>query len=194
MRSRDIVFTLRLRCNCMLLRPATPDDVPQVLPMVAKICALHESWDRAKYGFREKVSEMYRGWLTSRAKDPHSIFLVAAREGGAPAEPRLSQERGSAGASPSQASALVAFLVATLEREIPIYRLEQFGFIHDLWVEPEYRHEGIARQMTMLAIERFREMGVRQIRLDTAEENDATRALFASCGFRQSTREMLLEL
>lgn len=29
----------------MLIRPATIADVPAVLPMVAKICALHESWD-----------------------------------------------------------------------------------------------------------------------------------------------------
>jgi ribosomal protein S18 acetylase RimI-like enzyme len=48
--------------------------------------------------------------------------------------------------------------------------------------------------MTMLAIEKFREMGVKQIRLDTAAKNDAARALFASCGFRASTTEMLLEM
>jgi len=50
---------------------------------------------------------------------------------------------------------LVGFLVGTVEREIPVFRLQQFGFIHDLWVEPEYRHEGIARQLVMLAVERF---------------------------------------
>ena len=86
------------------------------------------------------------------------------------------------------------FSVFRRASEIPIYRIEKFGFIHDLWVEPEYRHEGIGRQMTMLVIEKFREMGAPQIRLDTAAKNDAARALFASCGFRESTREMLLEL
>jgi len=30
---------------------------------------------------------------------------------------------------------LVGFLVATVEKEIPIYRLDSFGFIHDVWVE-----------------------------------------------------------
>jgi NAD(P)-dependent dehydrogenase (short-subunit alcohol dehydrogenase family) len=51
-------------------------------------------------------------------------------------------------------SSLVAFSIGTVEREIPIYRLDKFGFIHDLWVEPEYRNEGVARQMVMLAVER----------------------------------------
>jgi ribosomal protein S18 acetylase RimI-like enzyme len=61
-------------------------------------------------------------------------------------------------------------------------------------VEEEYRHEGIARQMVMLAVERFKATGARQVRLDTAAPNEAARKLFASCGFRPSTTEMLLEL
>ena len=161
----------------MQIRPATPDDVPAVLPMVAKICALHEQWDPAKYSFLPNPAEMYRGWLRSRAKDSRSVFLVAERE--------------PSGAEPAR---VVGFLVATVEPEIPIYRLKEYGFIHDLWVEPEYRHEGVARQMTMLAIERFGEIGVEQIRLDTAAANDPARALFASCGFTISTIEMLLEI
>src|SRR5258708_25178324 len=113
----------------MNLRPATPADVPAVLPMVAKICALHEAWDPDKYGFIPNVAERYRKWLTTRATDPRSAFLVA--------------ERPSAENEPAK---LVGFLIGTVESEIPIYRLKEFGFIHDLWVEPDYRHEGLGRQ------------------------------------------------
>ena len=90
---------------------------------------------------------------------------------------------------------IVAFLVGEVEEEIPIYRLKEFGFIHDLWVEPEYRHEGVARQMVMLAVEKFKEMGVTQIRLDTASQNEAARR--AVCLVRVSSQapiEMLLKL
>jgi ribosomal protein S18 acetylase RimI-like enzyme len=155
----------------MTIRRATADDVPSVLPMVGKLAALHESWEPAKYAYKPNVQEMYRSWMRSRAIDSRSVFLVAEREG-----------------------RVVGFLVATVEREIPSYRLDEYGFIHDVWVEPEYRNEGVARQMTMLAIEKFREIGVKQIRLDTAGPNEAARGLFASCGFRPSTTEMLLEL
>lgn len=117
------------------------------------------------------IPRHYRRWLTQRADDPRSVFIVAQRE-----------ER------------IVAFLIGTVEAEIPIYRVKEFGFIHDLWVEEEYRHEGIARQMTMLAIERFKALGVQQIRLDTAAANEPARKLFASCGFRISVMEMLIEL
>ena len=49
-------------------------------------------------------------------------------------------------------------------------------------------------QMTMLAVEKFREMGMAQVRLETAAPNEAARGLFASCGFRVSSVEMLYEI
>ncbi|MGD0465030.1 MAG: GNAT family N-acetyltransferase [Tepidisphaeraceae bacterium] len=155
----------------MDIRPANAEDVSAVLPMVAKTCALHETWDPAKYGFLPNPHERYRRWLTQRVSDPRSVFIVAQRE-----------------------QRIVAFLIGTVEAEIPIYRVKEFGFVHDLWVEEEYRNEGIARQMVMLAIERFKALSVSQVRLDTAAANEPARKLFASCGFRLSTMEMLMEL
>jgi ribosomal protein S18 acetylase RimI-like enzyme len=156
----------------MLIRSATSDDVPQVLPMVAKICALHENWDTAKYGFLPYPEQRYEKWLTRLANSSdRNVFLVAQDEG-----------------------KLGGFLVATVEREIPIYRLQEYAFIHDIWVEPEYRQNGVAQQMVMLCVQRFQEMEVQQIRLDTTAVNEAARRLFASCGFRISTIEMLKEL
>ncbi len=162
----------------MLIRHATPADVPAVLPMVASICALHESWDSAKYGFLPHPEQRYERWLSRLATDKQSLFLVAEPEVPATGQP----------------APLVAFLAATIEREIPIYRLQEFAFIHDLWVESEYRKAGIAREMVMKAKEHFDKIGVKQIRLDTSAINETARQLFKSCGFRLSTIEMLVEL
>jgi len=155
----------------MEIRDATAEDVPQVLPMVDQLAALHEAWDAAKYPYLPNIGQMYRGWLISRSKDKRSVLVVAADE-----------------------AKVVGFTVGTVEREIPIYRIEQFGFIHDLWVEEQYRHEGIGRQLVMAAVERFAAMGMKQVRCDTAAPNEAARKLFASCGFRASMIEMLLEM
>ena len=156
----------------MEIREAKPDDVPLITPMVKHLCDLHQSWDPAKYSYRADVEEMYDSWLRAKTKDPRAVFLVADRAGKGP----------------------VGFLIATVEREIPIYKLAEFGFIHDLWVEPAYRNEGVARQMVMLAVEKFREMGMSQVRLDTAAANDPARKLFESCGFAPSVVEMLLQI
>ena len=149
------------------------DDVPAVLPMVRKIAAMHERLDPAKYTFRSDPGEMYRSWLRTRAADPRGVFLVA--DAGPPPRP-------------------IGFLVGTVEKEIPIYRLEEMGFIHDLWVDEEYRNEGAGRQLVTVAIERFRGIGVKQIRCDTAWANEVARGLLKACGFRPSVVEMLIEL
>jgi ribosomal protein S18 acetylase RimI-like enzyme len=133
----------------MEIRPATVSDVPAILPMVEQISALHEAWDPAKYGKLPGIAKRYEGWLAAQTTSPTSVFLVAEREG-----------------------RLVAFLIGTTEREIPIYKIDRYGFIHDLWVEEQYRNEGIARQMVMLAVEKFAEIGVKQVRLETAGPNN----------------------
>lgn len=155
----------------MDIRPATPADVPAVLPMVERISAQHEAWDPAKYGKLPNLAQRYEGWLKAQTTAPGSVFLVAEREG-----------------------KLVAFLIGTTEREIPVYKIDRYGFIHDLWVEECYRNEGIGRQMVMLAVEKFAEFGVKQVRLETAAPNDIARKLFDSCGFRTSAVMMLREL
>jgi ribosomal protein S18 acetylase RimI-like enzyme len=157
----------------MLIRRAKQSDIPEVLPMVGKICALHETWDAAKYGFLPNPAQRYEGWLGKLVKSDRSIFLVAEEE---------SNQK------------IAGFLVATIDQEIPIYRLKEFAFIHDLWVEPEYRRSGVARQLVMESVAQLKKMGVKQIRLDTAANNDAARKLFSECGFRPSTVEMLIEL
>lgn len=155
----------------MQIRPATPEDVPAILPMVSQLATLHESWDPQRYDYRPDTAEMYDSWLRSHANNPKSVFLVAER-----------QRR------------VVAFLIGTIERTIPIYRMERIGFIHDMWVDPAYRHEGIGRQMAMHAVELFREKGITQIRLETATANEPARKLFESCGFRPCSMEMLIDL
>ncbi len=154
-----------------LLRPATPPDIPAVLPMVRAICALHESWDPSRYGMLPDVVERYARWLPARAVDPRSVFLVAD------ADPTLA-----------------GFLIGTVEENIPIYRVSEFGFIHDLWVEPEHRRSGVARALADEAARSFRGIGVTQVRLETAAANDAARRLFEQAGFRVGSVDMLRDL
>ena len=156
----------------MTIRPAVPDDAPLVVPMVERLAAFLAERDRAKYEPLPKIGDMYRSWLAARAADPRAVFLAAERAPGH----------------------LVGFLIGTVEREIPIYRLSEYGFIHDLWVEPDYRNEGLGRQLVTLAGERFAAMGVEQVRLDVLVSNGPARKLFGACGFRDSVVEMLLDV
>jgi ribosomal protein S18 acetylase RimI-like enzyme len=161
----------------MEIRPATSDDVPHILPMVQALADLHESWDPDRFDYIPEVGQRYERWLTERATDERSVFLVAERPEDATGD-----------------ATLIGFVVATIEPTIPVYRTKEIGFIHDLWVDERYRHEGIGRNLVMRLIERFAEIGVSQIRLETAVANEPARQLFAACGFRTSAIEMLLNV
>ena len=81
---------------------------------------MHEELDPARYAMLPDVVDRYRSWLPRRAEDPRSVFLVADTRPG-----------------------LAGFLIATIETNIPIYQLEEFGFIHDVWVDPRHRRGGV---------------------------------------------------
>lgn len=155
------------------IRAATAADVPAVLPMVAAICAHHERLDPSRFGMLPDVVQRYERWLPQRANDPRSVFLVA--DVGEP--PRVA-----------------GFIVATTEANIPIYQLTEFAYLHDVWVEPEFRRHGIAKALVEEACGRFRAMGVRQTRLETAYANEEARRMCIAAGFRVATIDLLRDL
>ena len=156
----------------MRVRLARVEDVPDVLPMVRAICDLHEERDPARYAFLPDVIRRYARWLPERAVDDRSVFLVAER--------------------PDRS--LAAFLVATIEEGIPIFITQEYGWIHDVWVEPDARRTGLAGAMVQEALARFRAMGLSQVRLETGMFNNVARHVFEREGFRPCTVEMACEL
>jgi ribosomal protein S18 acetylase RimI-like enzyme len=161
----------------MNVRAATVSDVAAILPMVDAICAMHHEMDPARYDFLPDVVQRYQRWLPERAEDPRSVLLVG--------------EAGDSAAGPKE---LAGFLVGTVERNIPIYRTTEFGFIHDVWVQPRARRSGLGGMLVDAAIANFATIGVKQVRLETAAANDAARALFARHGFRVAAEEMQREV
>ncbi|MFA6045767.1 MAG: GNAT family N-acetyltransferase, partial [Phycisphaerales bacterium] len=147
----------------MIVEDLTPTSMPAVLPrvleMVHELCRLHEAWDPQRFPYLPDVLQRYERWLPQRAADPRSVLAVA-RDG----------------------DEVLGFLIASVEREIPIYRVEEFLFVHDMYVELARRGQGIGKSLMMHALERARAMKVTQMRLDVARANGAARKLFESCG------------
>lgn len=154
------------------VRPATPADVAPTLPLVKLICDQHEAMDSERFTFRPDLMSLYERWLPERITDPRSVYLVAEAAGGE----------------------IVGHIVGTIEPEVPIYWTPESAWIHDLVVTPRWRGRGVGKALTTEAARRFGAMGAARIRLETAAVNDAARAMFAACGFRPSTREMLMTL
>lgn len=148
----------------VVVRPAMAADIPAILPMVQKICDMHRAMDPQRYPFVSDVTERYRGWLRTRSEDADSVLLVAVVE-----------------------ESIAGFIVGEILEEIPVFTLTRYGFLHDLWVEPQFRRRGIARKLLIEAMARLKARGVSQIRGDTAAMNNESRAMLEGLGFRSST-------
>lgn len=153
-----------------LIRSATAADIPAILPMVQKICDMHRAMDPQRYPFVSDVTERYRGWLRTRSEDADSVLLVAVVE-----------------------ESIAGFVVGEVLDEIPVFTLTRYGFLHDLWVEPQFRRRGIARKLLLGAMARLKARGVSQIRGDTAWTNSQSRTMLHLLGFRASTVLMIYE-
>lgn len=155
----------------LLIRPATVDDVPAILPMAGALCAMHAEWQPDRFDFLPDIVDRYRQWLPQRATDPSSVLQVAEQSG-----------------------RLVGFSVATVMPTTPIYLTQRVGWIHDLWVEPAQRGKGVGEGLVRATLERFRERGIVCVRLETAIPNEPVRRMFRRMGFRESVIEMQIHL
>lgn len=159
-----------------MIRPATAADVPAVLPLVRGICDLHAARDPDRFVVVDDILARYAAWLPERAADPASVFFVAEAPG------------------PDRAPTVVGYCVGTCEPAAPIFWVPACGWIHDVFVLPDRRRQGLARALVRAAEDRFRALGVTQIRLHTGAFNDHARAAFAAQGYRPSVVEMLKTL
>ncbi len=160
----------------VLIRPANPADIPAIAPMVQAVCDFHAALDPVVFDYLPDVVERYRSWLPRRAADPESVLLIAEDHADA-ASPRA-----------------VGFLVGEVLDNIPIYQTARYGFVHDLWVEPDARRKGVARALVIEAVRRFERMGVTQVRGQTAGDNEHARAMLRALGFRAASTEMVRPL
>lgn len=141
------------------------------MPLVASQIAFHEQLDPPRFGASPEALERYRGWLQRVSEDDTSVYLVAEDDG-----------------------AVFGFLLAVLQEEYRIYRVKRVGFIHELWVEDAQRRLGVGAALVTEAKARFKAMDATQVRLETSTYNERAQRLFAACGFRPATIEMLAEL
>jgi ribosomal protein S18 acetylase RimI-like enzyme len=89
-----------------------------------------------------------------------------------------------------------------LDRETPVgyivltfgYSFEFHGrdsFVDELYIEPQYRRQGIGRRAMQFVEERARELGVNAIHLEVDEGNDAAAELYRRAGYDDHSRFLM---
>jgi ribosomal protein S18 acetylase RimI-like enzyme len=159
------------RAEGVAIRPATQSDRDALGRYGAALMRQHHASDPRRFILTEHPEGGYGRFLVSQLGDPDTLVLVAERAG-----------------------QVLGYVFATIE-EISWRDLRgPGGFVHDVYVVEESRHQGVARDLLRGAIDWIRSRGMRQVVLWSKSKNAAAQHLFTRLGFRETMIEMTLDL
>ena len=151
----------------MIIRRATPEDLPGAARLAAELVRMHHTADPARFLLPDDVERGYAWWLGRELGRERARVLVA-EDGGA----------------------LVGYAYGTLEERDWNALLDDHGAIHDVYVDPGVRRQGVARRLVSALVAELEAQGAERVVLATLVSNAAAQALFASLGFRPTMLEM----
>jgi ribosomal protein S18 acetylase RimI-like enzyme len=152
------------------IRRAKKSDAPQLGAMGARLALFHHAQDSARFLYWDDMAEGYGRWLGKELAADDAVVIVAAR-----------------------GETLVGYAYGRAEERDWNMLLDAHGALHDIWVEPDARRDGVGRALCLAMIEALQALGVPRIVLSTAVKNEAAQKLFANLGWRPTMLEMTRE-
>ena len=159
----------------ILYSRAAADDLPAVVELCMLVEAQHEAYWPLRWQRRPGLAEGYLRWLSHRVSEPRMLIQVAK-------DPALPDHT------------VVGTILATIEKEVPIYAYSEYAYVQDMAVLPSHRRRGIAQRLLADAADWATSHGLNQLRIMVAQQNHAARKLFQNSGFRDTYQEMILPL
>ncbi len=157
--------------SAITIRAALEEDMLVLGTYGTRLMALHHQWDPKRFIATGTGTEAsYARWLRSQLEKPDVVVLAAEQE-----------------------KMIVGYAYASLEGYDYMALRGPAGVIHDLFVDPEKRNQGIGRILLDAAIAELQGRGADLVILSTAQRNEAAQRLFAAAGFRPTMVEMTLD-
>ncbi|HEX9050010.1 MAG TPA: GNAT family N-acetyltransferase [Anaeromyxobacter sp.] len=161
----------RRRSPALEIRPATPEDLPALARLGAKLARAHHAWDPARFFLPEEpIEEGYAWWLGKELRNRRAVILAAERRG-----------------------RVLGYAYGRLEpRDWNMLR-DACGVAVDLWVEPGARRAGLGGRLTDALAAALEARGAERVVLYVASRNPAARRLFRRLRFRPTLLELARE-
>jgi ribosomal protein S18 acetylase RimI-like enzyme len=156
----------------MIIRPATPADLPEIGRLGALLVETHHAFDPQRFlAATEQTRAGYARFLGSQLGRPDTAVLVADDNG-----------------------TVVGYAYAAVEGYDYLTLRGPAGILHDILVAPERRGHGIGHLLLEAVLAFLTSRGVPRVLLSTAERNEGAQRLFAAMGFRRTMVEMTREV
>lgn len=152
------------------IRSAAPSDLAPLGRMGAALMRQHYDADPRRFILVPHPEDGYGRFLVSQLDDPKSLVVVA-----------------------EQAGSVVGYLFASLEGVSWRDLRGPCGFVHDVFVEPAARREGVGEQLLRTGVDWIHTHGRDQVVLWSEVHNASAQRLFERFGFRRTMVEMTLD-
>lgn len=141
--------------------------------LAGRLVRMHHDYDPARWMMVEGVEAGYVRYFASQLGDASTIILVAEDEAN---------------------GEVVAYTYASLEERSWVDLRDACGRLHDVFVVERARRHGLARAMLQESIRRLSALGAPLAVTTTAWQNEISRALLRSLGFRPAAVELAKDL
>lgn len=136
--------------------------IEQFVTMMSRMyeyhASLHPDWQQ-KAGWQKNSA----GWIRSASDE--WFFAMAYPE-------------------PEQVlQAPLGYVIAGFHYEAPIFLRSRYGYIADMWVEPEHRGSGAAQALLEAALTFLKEQGVDRVQLEVMVNNEPGKHFWQKAGF-----------
>lgn len=158
--------------QAVLVRRATPADLPAVGRLGALLVRTHHTFDETRFIAATRHTEVgYASFLGTQLGERDVVVLVAEQDG-----------------------QVIGYTYAGVEEQDWMSLRGRAGVLHDIVVDPERRRNGVGQMLLDSTIALLKSLGAPQVVLWTAELNEPAQRLFASAGFRRTMVEMTRDL
>ncbi len=154
------------------LRTATPDDLPTLGRLGARLVREHHDFDAKRFIPATSETESGYAWfLGTQLEKPDVAVLVAEEDG-----------------------VVIGYSYSGLEGRDYMALRGPAGALYDVVVDPNRRRNGAGRMLVEAALRFLKQRGAPRVVLSTATQNASAQRLFESIGFRSTMIEMTAEL
>jgi ribosomal protein S18 acetylase RimI-like enzyme len=161
----------RQTCRVIHIRPAHPDDLPQMVSRWTELVAAHAALSPDLYALTEGAPGTWRAMARRQMGDSDGLALVAVRRG-----------------------EIEGYLLGGVGRRAPYYAVREVGMIFDLAVRPASRRAGIGASLAAAARTHFKTRGVRWLQVNVSPDNPGAAGFWQTQGFKTLLTEAYLQI
>lgn len=153
------------------IRPARDDDLTRIAELAGELVRMHHRTDPSRFLLVEDVERGYAWWFARELKRSEAVILAAWR-----------------------GDSIVGYAYGTVEGRDWNLLLDSHGALHDIFVDPRARRQGVGRKLVEATVEALKRLGAPRVVLSTMVDNASAQGLFRASGFRPTMLEMTRDL